>query len=70
MNEPEYELTPKGVLCIMLGISQAEIVWDKLCDFSKRRLELQEDWGVPCIVLEGGGHVISVKKLAKNTESL
>lgn len=64
-----YRITPKGVLVVNFGLQQGELIWQTLIDFAQKRLDYEEDRGIPCLVLEGGGHVISVKKNANVTTS-
>lgn len=54
-------VTPKGWLVVELGGRMD--VWDKLVEMVSKTADANGmTEGVPCLVLEGGGHCIRVKK--------
>ena len=59
MEEESYRITPKGILAATLGIDEGERVWGILMAFCQKRLNDQQERGIPCLIMKDGGYVIS-----------
>ncbi len=68
MNEESYRLSAKGWIRVFLMNNQnpdPEFFWSELTHFVSNQAKQDGLNGVPCLVLEGGGHCLTVNAIPK-----